>query len=244
MEGNRQNSVAAAVPKRRNRRANGVASRVDLAAVNAKLVQENAELTRERDSLIAELERANKSSTDELQKRTSQFSQERLLLRTLIDNLPDCIYAKDLTGRKTLANPADLKNLRCETEADAIGKSDFDFFPQEVAEKFWADDQKVIQGQPVINREEYFLDEEGRQVWLLTSKLPLRDADGEVIGLIGIGRDITQEKRMQTELAYEQELLRALLENSPTRIFFKDRQSGFVRFSNSKAQGTYDAMRR
>jgi PAS domain S-box-containing protein len=193
---------------------------------------------------ITELKRAKEASNDELQKRTAELSRERLLLRTLIDNLPDSIYAKDSAGRKTLVNPADLQNLRCKSEADAIGKNDFDFFPREVAENFWADDQKVIQGRPVINREEYFFDEEGRRRWLLTSKLPLRDTDGKVIGLIGIGRDITEQKQMQTELAYEQELLQTLLENSPTRIFFKDLQSRFVRFSNSKAQGALDAMRK
>ena len=116
--------------------------------------------------------------------------QERLLLRTLIDNLPDCIYAKDSAGRKTLADPADLKNLRCKTEAEAIGKNDFDLFPPDIAAKFWADDQKVIPGNPVINREEFF-DAAGRKRWLLTSKLPMRDSNGKVIGLVGIGRDIT-----------------------------------------------------
>jgi PAS domain S-box-containing protein len=193
---------------------------------------------------ITELKRAKEASNDELQKRTVELSRERLLLRTLIDNLPDSIYAKDITGRKTLANQADLKNMRCKTESEALGKNDFELFPREVAEKFWADDQKVIRGYPVINREEYFLDARGRQVWLLTSKLPLRDTDGKIVGLIGIGRDITRQKGMQTELAYEQKLLQTLLENSPTRIFFKDLESRFVRFSNSKAQGTFEAMRK
>jgi len=114
-------------------------------------------------------------ATDASPARTDEILQERLLLRTLIDNLPDGIYAKDTTGRKTMANPADLKNLRCKTEAEAIGKSDFDFFPKDIAEQFWADDQKVINGEPVINREEYFLNDEGEKRWLLTSKLPLRD---------------------------------------------------------------------
>jgi PAS domain S-box-containing protein len=132
--------------------------------------------------------------------RTVEILQERLILRTLIDNLPDCIYAKDAAGRKIMANPADLKNLRCKTEAEAIGKSDFDLFPKDVAEQFWADDQKVIQGEPVINREEHFFDEAGQKRWLLTSKLPLRDQDGKIVGLMGIGRDITARKEAEDKL--------------------------------------------
>ena len=135
------------------------------------------------------------------------LARERLLLRTLIDNLPDCVYAKDTAGRKTLANPADLKNLRCKTETEATGKSDFDLFPKEIAEKFWADDLKVFAGQPVINREEYFFDEAGRKCWLLTSKLPLRDQNGAIVGLIGIGRDITDRKQAEEELRRKDERL-------------------------------------
>ena len=65
-----------------------------------------------------------------LAERSAELLKERLLLRTLIDNLPDAIYAKDTAGRKTMANPADLKNLHCKTEAEAIGKTDFDLFPR------------------------------------------------------------------------------------------------------------------
>ncbi|MGH8024402.1 MAG: PAS domain-containing sensor histidine kinase [Limisphaerales bacterium] len=196
------------------RRTNGFLKVEDLAAINAKLERENQQLARERD-----------------------------LLRFIVDNLPDSIYAKDSAGRKTLANSADLKNIRCQTETEAIGKSDFDLFPRDVAEKFWADDQKAIRGEAVINREEYFHDQQGRRRWLLTSKLPLRNSDGAIVGLIGIGRDITAQKQMQIQLAYEQELLQTLLAHSPTRIFFKDLQSRFVRFSTSKAQGTLEMMR-
>ena len=100
------------------------------------------------------------NGTDALPARTDEILHERLLLRTLIDNLPDGIYAKDTAGRKTLANPADLKHLRCKIEAEAIGKTDFDFFPPEIAKNFMTDDQKVFHGEPVINREEYFFDED------------------------------------------------------------------------------------
>src|SRR5262245_3924575 len=99
-------------------------SREELQRRIAELTEQNAELKR----LLTLHERTEQ-----------QLAQERRILRTLIDNLPDAIYAKDAQGRKTLANPADLKNLRCKTEAEAIGKSDFDLFPKEIAAKFVAD---------------------------------------------------------------------------------------------------------
>ena len=100
-----------------------------------------------------------------------------------------------------MANPADLKNLRCKTEADALGKTDEAFFPAEVAKTFYDDDQKVLHGKPVINREEHFFDKTGRKRWLLTSKLPLRDQDGKIVGLVGIGHDITNRKEVELALA-------------------------------------------
>jgi len=150
--------------------------------------------------LLRELETKSAGESGLKTGRAALLSEDRLLLRTLIDNLPDGIYAKDIAGRKTLANPADLKNLRCKTEAEAIGKTDFDLFPADIAAKFSADDQNVFQGRPVINREEYFFDEEGRKRWLLTSKLPLHDQDGGIVGLIGIGRDITDIKDAEARL--------------------------------------------
>jgi PAS domain S-box-containing protein len=171
------------------------------------------------------------------------LDRERRLLRTLIDNLPDAIYAKDTAGRKTLANLADLKNLHFKTEAETIGKTDFDLFPRELAEKLYADDQKVIQGQPLINREEYYLDDQGREHWLLTSKLPLRDQNGTITGLVGINRDITARKQAEIKLAYEQELFQTLLETVPDNIYFKDRKSRFVRVSRSKVEDTLQIVR-
>jgi len=169
----------------------------------------------------------NRDITD--QKHAEEaLAQERHLLRTLIDNLPDCIYTKDTTGRKTLVNLADLQNLRCQTEAEAIGKTDFDFFPREIAERFWADDQKVIQGEPVTNREEYFLSATGDKRWLLTSKLPLRDQSGRIVGLVGIGRDITEHKRAEETLSRERLLLRTLIDNLPDFIYAKDKEGRFV----------------
>jgi PAS domain S-box-containing protein len=177
-------------------------------------------------------EEALRQSRDELEqrvaKRTAELSQERLVLRTLIDNLPDAIYTKDAAGRKSLVNPADLKNYRCKTEAEAIGKSDFDLFPPDIAEKFWADDQRVLHGQPVLKREEFFFDEKSRKRWLLTSKLPLRDQSGKIVGLVGIGSDITERKQAEEALAQERLLLRTLIDNLPDFIYAKDKEGRFV----------------
>jgi PAS domain S-box-containing protein len=162
------------------------------------------------------------------------IASERTLFRTVIDNLPDCIYAKDEAGRKILANPADLKNLRCKTEAEAIGKTDFEFFSREIAEKFYADDQKVIQGQPVINREEYVLSEMGEKRWLVTSKLPLRDQNGEIVGLVGIGRDITEQKRTEERIRDQAQLL----DLAPEAILVRDLEDHIL-YWNKSAERIY-----
>lgn len=151
--------------------------------------------------------------------------QERILLRTLINNLPDAIYAKDASCRKTMANPADVHNMGLQSETDVLGKNDFELFPKDVAEGFFADDQSVIQsGKAVLNREEYFIDEDGKKHWLMTSKLPLKDEGGKIVGLIGIGRDITERKNVEEALRHEKAFMDALMDSVPDSIYFKDRQ--------------------
>ena len=80
---------------------------------------------------------------------------ERSLLRTLVDIFPDPIYVKDATGRKTLANPVDLLDMGAASEAEVLGKTDFEFFPSDLATAYAADDQRVLQsGESILNREE------------------------------------------------------------------------------------------
>ena len=136
---------------------------------------------------------------------------DRILLRTLIDNLPDAIYIKDTEGRKIIANPADLHNMGLEHEYEVIGKSDFDLFPKDVAERCFADDRSVVlTGQPVINREEFLTSKDGKSLWVLTSKLPLRDKEGEIMGLVGIAVDITERKAAEKALSEQNvQLVRA-----------------------------------
>ncbi len=127
--------------------------------------------------------------------------QERIVLRTLIDNIPDSIYVKDTACRKIIANLADVRNMGLQSEAEVLGKNDFDVFPKELAEGFFADDQMVLRtGQPVLNREEFLINAKGEKRWLLTTKIPSLDLNGQIIGLIGLGRDITERKAMELDL--------------------------------------------
>ena len=135
--------------------------------------------------------------------------REQILLRTLIDNIPDVIYIKDKSCRKIIANLADIKNMGLKNESDVIGKSDFDLFPKEIAEEFFKDDQFVIQsGTPILNREELLIDSGGKQKWLLTSKVPLTDERGEISGLVGIGHDITEKKKVEDAFKESEFLLK------------------------------------
>ncbi len=164
------------------------------------------------------LETANQSrrallSMIEDQKQAEEtLATERALLRTLVDHLPDAVYVKDTASRKTLSNPVDLRNIGVASEAEVLGKTDFDLFPPDLAEKYHADDQYVIQtGQPILNREEGITRPDGTRGWQLTSKVPVRDSDGEVIGLVGIGHDITERKQAAELLRLYTEQLEALV---------------------------------
>ncbi len=131
----------------------------------------------------------------------NKIKQERILLRTIIDSIPDSIYVKDKEFRKVLANKANIINSGVETESDLIGKTDFDVFPAEFAEKYYNDDKMVVNfGGEVINTEEELVKPTGEIMWLLTTKIPLLNDDNEIVGLVGIGHDITERKKMEEEL--------------------------------------------
>jgi PAS domain S-box-containing protein len=128
------------------------------------------------------------------------LARERHLLRTLMDHLPDYIFVKDTQSRFLITNAAHLRVLQVPTLEEAIGKTDFAFFPRELAEQYFADEQAILRtGQPLLNREEMTIDAAGQRQWLLTSKVPLRDQAGHIVGLVGVSHDITQRRQAEEE---------------------------------------------
>ena len=140
---------------------------------------------------ITELNRANEALTN-----------ERNLLRTLLDALPDPIFVKDAECRFLLNSAAHLRLLGASSQEEIFGRDDFDYFPKELAENYFADDQEVIaSGQPLIDRFETTLDQNHETRCMRTTKVPLRDSSGQVIGLVGVHRDITARRRAEQQVA-------------------------------------------
>lgn len=145
------------------------------------------------------------------QQMEATLQYERVMFRTLIDNSPDYIYAKDMEGRFIFANRSVANQLNYLTPNQLIGKSDFDLFPPELATQYRADEQIIL------NSDQGFYNHEGptvdfskkeRNRWVSTNKVLLRDAEGKVIGFIGIGHDITERKNAEEALRLSGQQLR------------------------------------
>ncbi|HWN94583.1 MAG TPA: CHASE domain-containing protein [Methylomirabilota bacterium] len=125
---------------------------------------------------------------------------ERILLRTLIDNIPDYIFFKDHAGRFIMCNAAGQRLLGVPIGEDVAGKTEADFLPAEIAMVHAAADEKLLAtGQPIVNREEPLVTRDGEKRFLLTTRIPLQDARGHVTGIVGVSRDITERKRTEDE---------------------------------------------
>jgi len=131
---------------------------------------------------------------------------ERSLLRTLIDNMPDPVYVKDTDSKKIIANKVDQLYMDVNSEEDIIGKTDLELYPGNVGLTGHHYDREVMEkGVPVYNKEVQFVDKSGKHHWLMISKIPLRNNTGGIIGLLGIGRDISTQKNAENELLMSNE---------------------------------------
>lgn len=139
--------------------------------------------------------------TDITERRQSQsrLTSERDMLRTLIDNIPDYIFIKDSQGRFVISNAAH-NQVAGARHADAlVGQSAYDTFPPEMASQFDTDDRMVLQGERLVNVERTSLDLQGNPCCMLTTKVPLQDSSGQIVGLVGISRNITHRKKLEEQ---------------------------------------------
>jgi len=180
----------------------------------------------------------------ELLQVKEELKRERRLIRTLIDIIPDQIFARDRDCRFILNNISDAKMMGVSDPQLLEGMSDEDFYPPELAARYQEDDFQVMNsGQPLINREEPLLSADGQQHWLLTTKVPLFDEQGKVIGVAGISRDITERRLAEKKLIEAMEENRAsrdflqnILDTSPSYISWKDRDLCYLGCNQATAK--------
>jgi len=162
----------------------------------------------------------------------AELAKERNLMRAVVNNIPIAIYAKDVEGRFVFVNREIANNKLVRSPADMIGKTDFDYIPRELAETFRMEENEILRtGEAVINREVKQKGDHGNEMSLLVTKVPWRDSEGRIIGLAGINIDITERQKTQETLAREQNLLQAVVDNLPDAIYAKNREGRFV-FAN------------
>ena len=202
----------------------------ELGQANEQLQQAYAELEERVQARTAELARTNERLQQEIRERyqiEQKLEQERNILRTLFDALPDAIYVKDVQSRFITCNARQAYLAGVDSPEDLIGKTDLDLFPEHGA-AYYADEQTVIRtGQPILNREEPIGEKVGSQRWHLTSKVPLRDKEGTVIGIVGVGHDITERKQAEETLRTHSQILYSMGEG----VAFVDVE-GVIRYTN------------
>jgi PAS domain S-box-containing protein len=163
-------------------------------------------------------------------KAEDALEKEQFLINALMNNLADYVYLKDIEGRFIRINKSHSQILGLDSPDQAIGKTDFDFLPKEHShsQQAYNDEMDVIRTGKTLNKEEEILLKDNTKIWVLATKLPLRNRDGNIIGVFGISRDITEQKKLENALLVKQLLLEGIIGNIPDQIYYKDRNSKFV----------------
>ena len=176
--------------------------------------------------------------TEERQ-REIELRDEKRYLQMLMDNIPDMIYFKDLQSRFMRINKAHEKALGVQNSKDAVGKTDLDFFDKSHAIEAFQDEQEMMKtGLPLLSKLEYIKTFDGYR-YVTSTKIPVRDEQGGIIGMVGVSRDVTESHNIEMKLQQETNLLNTLLDNVPDSIYFKDKSSRFIRISNSWLRKNY-----
>ena len=186
-------------------------------------LKKQAEELQELNVLLEERQEEILQQSEELSQQKERITKEHSLLKTLIDNIPDRIYFKDLQAKFITGNKKLAIIMKAGSVDKLIGKSDYEFYPKEMADKFYEDDMEVIKsGNSIFNREQTGWDEKGNKIVLSSTKVPMRDENGNIIGIVGIGRDITELKEVQKKLIEQANYLKevnVLLEERQEEIY-------------------------
>lgn len=168
------------------------------------------------------------------EKTREQLIEEINLFRTLIDTLPDRIFVKDVQGRFVICNKAVEKVAEIYPSDGVIGKSDFDLYPPEKAKEYYAREQEIIRtGVPMVNEEVCGVHPEtGGPSWSLSTKLPWKDKDGNIIGIIGANREITERKNIEQALLESENRYKTIFETAREGIILMDFETRRFRYAN------------
>ncbi len=172
--------------------------------------------------------------------------QERTLLRTVIDHIPDNIYVKDREGKFILNNAQSLRILNASRQEDVLGKDDFDFLPPDLAARWWKEQSEIMDsGKALVDVEQFqsWLQDERR--WIIESAIPLWNDHGAVIGLVGINRDISASKGIEEALRRSEAFQRALLDAISDPAFLMALDGTLLTLNKTLAEsrgGTVEAL--
>lgn len=157
-----------------------------------------------------------------------KLEEERRLLRTLVHTIPDLVWLKDVEGVYLSCNPA-FERFVGKTEAEIIGKTDYDLIPRDLADFFRMNDRKVIAtGQPNLNEERITFADNNQVALLETIKSPMRESGGQTIGVLGIGRDVTRRYEAEAALRESEKRFRTYVESSPLAVLVVDASGQYV----------------
>lgn len=181
-------------------------------------------LLQEYDSLKTSYEK----DITERKQAEEALAHEQYLMNAIMNNFPDHIYFKDRESRFIRINKSLSKIFGLNDPAQAIGKTDFDFFTKEHAQQAYEDEKNIIRTGKMLSIEEKETHPDGSETWVSTVKLPLQDNEGNIIGTFGISKDITDKQSLENENLFKQLLLENIIENIPDQVYYKDRNSKFV----------------
>ncbi|MGH9403810.1 MAG: PAS domain-containing protein [Terriglobia bacterium] len=192
---------------------------------------------KEQTALLSAQNAALQAEVMERKRAQEELLREKSLLDAFMDNLPDSIYFKDAQCRFVRVNKGCAHKHGLSDPSEAIGKSDFDFFDPQLAQSYYEHDQEIMRTRQRRLGQELKEVWPGKpDTWAACTKVPFYDAEGEVAGIIGISRDITDRKRVEEDLRYQKSFLDTLMDNIPDAIYFKDLQSRFLRNTRAHAK--------